>query len=72
VDVAVLPHVVDFGMNLQEAVDKPNFHSIHFQFVFPERSPEAWSSKAASARRSRELERVGIRLLLAATGPAAK
>jgi gamma-glutamyltranspeptidase/glutathione hydrolase len=27
-------NVVDFGMNLQEAVDKPNFHSIHFPSSF--------------------------------------
>ena len=27
-------NVVDFGMNLQEAIDKPNFHSIHFPSSF--------------------------------------
>jgi gamma-glutamyltranspeptidase/glutathione hydrolase len=45
---------VDFGMNLQEAIDKPTFHSLHFPSSFyPHDAKAGWSWWRGGFRRRR-------------------
>src|SRR5262245_33453209 len=61
-------NVVEFGMNLQEAIDQPTFHSVHFPSSFyPHEARAAWmvvERRIPEAIR-RELEARGHRVTMA-------
>ena len=66
---------VDFDMNLQEAIDSPTFHSLHFPSSFypHERGPRRGRRGAhPPATRRKELEARGHRITPPATGPTAR